>query len=74
MGYNGALYEEIRGNYSQVVMLKVRKILNIFRTDFPSMHRNVGVSTIMAQAVGIGKGDKVMWLIDWGELVMKKVR
>jgi hypothetical protein len=32
------------------------------------------VPEVLAQAVGIGKGDKVKWFIDRGELVMKKVR
>ncbi len=34
----------------------------------------VTIPSVLAQAVGIGKGDKVKWLIDRGELVMKKVR
>lgn len=33
----------------------------------------VTVPKVLAQAVGIGKGDKVKWIIDRGELVMKKV-
>ncbi len=32
----------------------------------------VTVPKVLAQAVGIGKGDKVKWIIDRGELVMKK--
>ncbi len=31
------------------------------------------VPKVLAQAVGIKKGDKVKWIIDRGELVMKKV-
>ncbi len=30
------------------------------------------VPKVQAQVVGIGKGDKVKWIIDGGELVMKK--
>ncbi len=33
----------------------------------------VTVPKVLAQAIGIGKGDKVKWIIDRGELVMKKV-
>ncbi len=33
----------------------------------------VTVPKVLAQAVGIGKGDKIKWIIDRGELVMKKV-
>ncbi len=33
----------------------------------------VTVPKVLAQAVGIGKGDKIKWIVDRGELVMKKV-
>ncbi len=32
----------------------------------------VTVPKVLAQAVGIGKEDKIKWIIDRGELVMKK--
>ncbi len=34
----------------------------------------VTVPKVLAQAVVIEKGDKVKWIIDRGELVVKKVR
>ncbi len=33
----------------------------------------VTVPKVLTQAVGIGKGDRIKWIIDRGELVMKKV-
>ncbi len=33
----------------------------------------VTIPKVLAQAVGIKKGDKVKWTIDRGELVMKKM-
>ncbi len=33
----------------------------------------VTIPRVLAQAVGIGAGDKVMWVVDRGELVLRKV-
>lgn len=33
----------------------------------------VALPKVLAQAVGIQKGDRVMWIIDRGELVLRKV-
>lgn len=33
----------------------------------------VTIPKVLAQAVGIGKGDKIKWFIDRGELVVKKI-
>ncbi len=33
----------------------------------------VTLPKVLAQAVGIGAGDKVMWVVDRGELVLRKV-
>jgi antitoxin component of MazEF toxin-antitoxin module len=34
----------------------------------------VTVPAVLAQAVGLSKGDDITWLIDRGELVMKKAK
>lgn len=34
---------------------------------------HVTLPIVLAQAVGIKAGDKVIWLIDRGELILKKV-
>ncbi len=33
----------------------------------------VTIPKVLAQAVGLRKGDKIKWIIDRGELVMKKI-
>jgi len=33
----------------------------------------VTIPRVLAQAVGIKKGDKVVWVVDRGELVLRKV-
>ncbi len=45
------------------------KTYNIYETKG---QLRVTVPKVLAQAVGIKKGDKVKWIIDRGELVMKK--
>ncbi len=34
----------------------------------------VTVPRVLAQSIGLSKGDNITWIIDRGELVMKKVR
>ncbi len=49
---------------------KVEKTYSIMEVN---RQLKVTVPIVLAQAVGLKAGDKVKWIIDRGELVMKKV-
>lgn len=53
---------------------KVRKENKTYRIYDSKGQLKVTVPRVLAQAVGLRKNDDVTWIIDRGELVMKKVQ